>query len=416
MRTFESVYRSTPERIAAWIAAPWDTARSACTFVHNSLHDGTSSRRVLRSQGILVESPTRITSSITIPLVSPRTCWIISTVRCFKGSTSFSNCSRLIVKPSWIHAWSWVESDILACSQSSFKLDLSRGDMVSIVLSRVDAAYCIKIWSTLSPPSLLSPPRTRASNLPLSILRTDTSNVPPPISTTMLVFLPATKRPYDIAAAIGSVKRRRTLSLAISPARFVAAFCRSVKNAGTVITALSTCRSRYSSAMCLSFSKMAHAISSGSTPFEDDAGLEITIWSFLDCDSIILKGNISISSFVTELNRLPINLFELPTSTFPSWPTYISTALSPMATSLFSASNNTTDRKVFLPDSAHLIVLALALSSTHTDTHEFVVPRSIPTATPPFPYSSRSPWASSSHTFAILQKKKRFQKNKQRGT
>ena len=63
------------------------------------------------------------------------------------------------------------------------------------------------------------------------------SNVPPPRSKTAILPVFFLSRPYASAAAVGSLRMRRTLRPAIVPASFVAWRCASLKYAGTVMTA-----------------------------------------------------------------------------------------------------------------------------------------------------------------------------------
>merc|ERR1711939_627923 len=88
------------------------------------------------------------------------------------------------------------------------------------------------------------------------MVSSDTSNVPPPRSKIitlrsadpLVVFL---SRPYAMAAAVGSLMIRSTLSPAITPASFVAWRCESLKYAGTVTTAFFTSLPRYASAISI---------------------------------------------------------------------------------------------------------------------------------------------------------------------
>ncbi|CAH1980669.1 unnamed protein product [Acanthoscelides obtectus] len=71
-------------------------------------------------------------------------------------------------------------------------------------------------WSKSSPPRWVSPLVATTSNTPLSIVRRDTSKVPPPKSNTKTFFSPSfLSKPYAMAAAVGSLMIRITLSLSI---------------------------------------------------------------------------------------------------------------------------------------------------------------------------------------------------------
>merc|ERR1719231_2145673 len=66
------------------------------------------------------------------------------------------------------------------------------------------------------------------SKMPSSMVRSETSNVPPPRSKMSTFFSsPFLSSPYAIAAAVGSLMMRSTLSPAIEPASFVAWRCES---------------------------------------------------------------------------------------------------------------------------------------------------------------------------------------------
>jgi len=69
----------------------------------------------------------------------------------------------------------------------------------------------------------VSPEVATTSNTPLSIVRRDTSNVPPPKSNTTIFFSPDfLSRPYAIAAAEGSLMILRTSRPEMVPASLVA--------------------------------------------------------------------------------------------------------------------------------------------------------------------------------------------------
>jgi hypothetical protein len=86
-------------------------------------------------------------------------------------------------------------------------------------------------WSKSSPPRCVSPLVATTSNTPSSIVSSDTSNVPPPKSYTMMFFSfsPFSLRPYAMAAAVGSLMMRCTLRPAMVPASLVAWRCASLK-------------------------------------------------------------------------------------------------------------------------------------------------------------------------------------------
>jgi len=81
------------------------------------------------------------------------------------------------------------------------------------------------LLSKSSPPKWVSPAVALTSKIPLSIVRMDTSKVPPPKSKIKTFFSPFSvylSRPYAIAAAVGSLIILSTFNPAIIPASFVA--------------------------------------------------------------------------------------------------------------------------------------------------------------------------------------------------
>lgn len=119
--------------------------------------------------------------------------------------------------------------------------------------------------SKSSPPKCVSPAVDLTSKIPSSIVKRETSNVPPPRSKIRTLRSPSVflSRPYAMAAAVGSLMMRRTFKPAIRPASFVAWRCESLKYAGTVTTALLTVPPRYDSAVSRIFVRIMDEISSG---------------------------------------------------------------------------------------------------------------------------------------------------------
>jgi len=77
--------------------------------------------------------------------------------------------------------------------------------------------------SKSSPPKCVSPAVALTSKMPSSIVRRDTSNVPPPRSKiSTLRSSPFLSKPYAMAAAVGSLMILRTFNPAMDPASFVA--------------------------------------------------------------------------------------------------------------------------------------------------------------------------------------------------
>ena len=117
------------------------------------------------------------------------------------------------------------ESSFLAFSAASFNLCIAilspERSMPSAFLNSSNM-YCVMALSKSSPPSLLSPAVARTSITPSPISMIDTSNVPPPKSYTMIFCSCSLSRPYERAAAVGSLMIRFTSRPAILPASFVA--------------------------------------------------------------------------------------------------------------------------------------------------------------------------------------------------
>merc|ERR1712209_376638 len=159
----------------------------------------------------------------------------------------------------------------------------------------------------------------------------------------------------------------RTLSPAITPASLVACRWLSLKEAGTVTTASVTGVPRYASAVSFILTSTMELISSG-----------VKVFSSLWCSTLSLgrpfcsttwKGQCFLSDCtVDSLNFLPINLFASKM-----------VLLGFMATWFLAAS------PISLSVSVVLLPWSLAMISTlpcwNVPTQEYVVPRSIPTAT-----------------------------------
>ena len=81
------------------------------------------------------------------------------------------------------------------------------------------------------PPKWVSPAVALTSKTPSSIVKSETSNVPPPKSKIKTFFypFPFLSNPYAIAAAVGSLMILITLRPAIDPASLVACLWLSLK-------------------------------------------------------------------------------------------------------------------------------------------------------------------------------------------
>ncbi len=145
---------------------------------------------------------------------------------------------------------------------------------------------------------------------------------------------------------------RSTFSPAISPASLVAVRWESLKYAGTVITASVTSSPRYASASRFSFCSTRAEIS----------------WAVYRLPSTLpVSGNLHCVSPMCRLTERTVR------STLV---TACRLATSPTSTSPFLA-NATTDGVVRAPS---VLVMTVGSPPSRTETTEFVVPRSIPTA------------------------------------
>mmetsp|Transcript_29208 Transcript_29208/g.95267 ORF Transcript_29208/g.95267 Transcript_29208/m.95267 type:complete len:220 (-) Transcript_29208:32-691(-) len=204
-----------------------------------------------------------------------------------------------------------------------------------------------------------------------------TSKVPPPRSKMSTFFSPPfLSRPYAMAAAVGSLMMRSTFRPAMAPASLVAWRCESLKYAGTVTTALFTVWPRYASATSFILT----------STMEDTSSAKKRFVSPFHCTSICgrplgpsstLNGQCFMSDCtVGSLNVRPIRRFASNTVFVGFIATWF-LAASPIRRS--ASVNATYEGVVRLPWSFAMISTR---SFCHTPTHEYVVPRSIPTAAP----------------------------------
>ena len=197
----------------------------------------------------------------------------------------------------------------------------------------------LRMLSKSSPPRWVSPLVASTSNTPSSILRSDTSKVPPPRSKTRMVCdsgfsgppLPFLSRPYASAAAVGSLMMRSTSRPAMVPASLVRRRCASLKYAGTVTTALVMAHPSAASAVVFIFSSTMAEICSGA-------------------NDLVSPGAVS-----TEMSAL--RMAGSPTRRLPS------------------GSKDTQDGVVRSPS---LLASTSASPLRHTATQLYVVPRSMP--------------------------------------
>ena len=216
-------------------------------------------------------------------------------------------------------------------------------------LLNCETSQSIMRWSQSSPPRTVSPCVLFTSNTPSPISKTLTSKVPPPRSNTKTVSSsPPLSRPYAKAAAVGSLIIRNTSRPAICPASFVAVRCASSKYAGTVITACVTVSPRYASASRFNFMSVRALISCGVYCLPSISGVFqfSPMWRFTER---------KVRSGLVMAWRLATS----PTSTSPVF------------------ENATTDGVVRAPSE---LGMTTGSPASKTETTEFVVPRSIPTA------------------------------------
>mmetsp|Transcript_27244 Transcript_27244/g.83981 ORF Transcript_27244/g.83981 Transcript_27244/m.83981 type:complete len:223 (+) Transcript_27244:1255-1923(+) len=158
--------------------------------------------------------------------------------------------------------------------------------------------------SKSSPPRCVSPAVALTSKMPSSIVRSETSNVPPPRSKTA-TSLPssALSRPYASAAAVGSLMIRKTSNPAMRPASFVAWRCESLKYAGTVTTALFTSLPRYASAISFILIKTIDETSSAANVFSSLRYVTV-ICGLPPTPDVTLKGQ----CFMSDWTAASVNL------------------------------------------------------------------------------------------------------------
>ena len=189
---------TSPERTPPWIAAPTATTSSGLTpfdgFLPNK--DSTSFWII----GILVEPPTKITSSISFLVrLASFNAFLTGSIDLLTNSSD--NCSNLalvnvvtkclgpddvaVTYGKLISVCVDEESSILAFSAASFSLwsaiESSLKSICSFFLNS-SARKSIITWSKSSPPRWVSPFVDNTSNTPSPSSNIDISNVPPPKS------------------------------------------------------------------------------------------------------------------------------------------------------------------------------------------------------------------------------------------
>mmetsp|Transcript_27886 Transcript_27886/g.90121 ORF Transcript_27886/g.90121 Transcript_27886/m.90121 type:complete len:237 (-) Transcript_27886:652-1362(-) len=193
----------SPERMPPCTAAPNATASSGLMPLDGSLplKKSLSSCCTL---GMRVEPPTSTTSSISDFLSSESSITFCTGVSVFLKRSMHSSSKRARVsvsEKSWpskrpsisTRTWCVDESDRLARSTSRRSFWMARlsldGSEPCLRLKTLSMCWMIRL-SKSSPPRWVSPEVAITSKTPLSMVRRDTSKVPPPRSNTRMFFSP----------------------------------------------------------------------------------------------------------------------------------------------------------------------------------------------------------------------------------
>mmetsp|Transcript_12232 Transcript_12232/g.27785 ORF Transcript_12232/g.27785 Transcript_12232/m.27785 type:complete len:383 (-) Transcript_12232:588-1736(-) len=226
---------TSPARTPPCTAAPSATTSSGFTVTFGSRP--VSERTRACTAGMRVDPPTSTISSMSFLSNVASSIAFLTGVIVFLNRSLFSSSKRARVSGSdrstpstrfsiSTRTWCCVDRARFARSHSrrsfcSARLSVDTSFEYFLLMSL--RKYSITRWSKSSPPRWVSPFVDTTSKTPLSIVSTDTSNVPPPRSKTRMFFSPPfLSSPYAMAAAVGSLMMRATLSPAMTPASFVA--------------------------------------------------------------------------------------------------------------------------------------------------------------------------------------------------
>mmetsp|Transcript_142462 Transcript_142462/g.248509 ORF Transcript_142462/g.248509 Transcript_142462/m.248509 type:complete len:300 (+) Transcript_142462:1134-2033(+) len=250
----------------------------------------------------------------------------------------------------------WLESCRLAFSQARFRRAVALASLRTsnpCFFFSWDRKYFNSRVSKSSPPKWVSPEVATTSKKPSSMLRSDTSNVPPPKSNTRMCRSPFLFSPYAMAAAVGSLMIRSTSSPAMVPASFVAMRCPSLKYAGHVTTAFFTSLPRYDSATDFILVRIMADTSSGVYCFTSPLKTTCTLQLPLSLSSTTLYGSSCISLCTSKsLNFFPINLL---TAKMVFWGLVGCAVRAPSPTKRSSSPKPTTEGVIRLPISLGMI-------------------------------------------------------------
>mmetsp|Transcript_71125 Transcript_71125/g.160920 ORF Transcript_71125/g.160920 Transcript_71125/m.160920 type:complete len:300 (-) Transcript_71125:279-1178(-) len=280
------------------------------------------------TRGMRVDPPTRTISSTSsfLSLESRNTCSTGLRVALKRSEQISSNLARVTVcrKSTPSHSASistvvlvWEERALLAishCFRSRCRprLDARRlAPSPGFFLSKALIRWSMSRWSKSSPPKCVSPAVAFTWKIPPSIVRSDTSKVPPPRSkiSTFLSSSLSWSRPKAMAAAVGSLMMRKTSKPAMEPASLVAWRWLSLKYAGTVMTALLMSSPTNDSAISFILISTMLDISSGVNSLLSSSK-ETLMCGFPPTPGTIVNGHCSLSFLTTSSSNLrPIKRF-----------------------------------------------------------------------------------------------------------